>query len=854
MLTISSFLWLLSQARLVGDSTPEETTIPAEVNSFYQEAFDEFMAMDADDRTVCRLGFDWIIAAAEPLLENDLSSAIQVCLATEGVHIAEEVDTDRLRYIWPSVLTLDVSDGSRSVWKLSHTSIARYISEEAEIGWTRRTAESRILMACVRLLLNIFNKMDSAQVKRWNAYARRHWITHVLRVDSDRIDEQLAVLLKDFFGSPFTGSPYYQTWLQDIAADLRATSSHPTDRILAYLKDKPPIVAMCCTSMISFLSAWMEEANLQVPGDSPLLSDIVSCSRFDDRSIMIGQKLIEMGMDVNQPTGPGARTALADAIEQGETEWVELFLAKGARVDNEDIHIGKAMVAAAENQRGRILELLIRSGASPDAKPGLYGETSVLTEAAKAANIEIVEMLVASGADINMRLPGTYVSALAAAASNPDAAAVVQLLIDYNADIDIQGGKCGSALAQACASGGLDAAKCFVSAGVDVNQVLLAGEYGTALAAAAYHNSIECLIYLLEVGAEVDPHIPSGRFGSALVAAASGGAVECLRTLMRAGAEVNQLIHTGKYGSGLAAAAAAGSLPCLKLLLEAGAEVNYHVPGGLSGSALAAAAANGKLDCLQVLLESGADVNAEFDSKWENNVLADAIKGGDLRCVQALLQAGAYVDQQLPWNGYGSILGVAVRSEKLELLWAILDAGANPNLLHQSPSTIYGSPLEVAAGLCQANCMRALIRAGADVNQKGKIGPFGTPLIATVISDKHWPASLPCVEILVKAGADVNLRVETRKDGSRFGTALIAASFLGMIRHVRYLVQAGADVSLRLDGSRFHTALEAAMAPVSEEERTFFKRILGPFIVISKKGMVAEKEEVVELLKANGAS
>jgi len=813
--------------------------------------------MDADDRTICRLGFDWIIAAAEPLEENDLSSAIQVCLATEGVDIAEGVDTDRLRYIWPSVLTLDVGDSSRSVWKLSHTSIARYISEEAEIGWTRRTAESRILMACVRLLLDRSDNMDPALVKRWNAYARRHWITHVLRLDSDRIDEQLTVLLKDFFGSPFIGSSYYQTWLQDIAVELRvtssqATSSHPTDRILASLQGKPPIVAMCCTSLISFLSAWMEEANLQVPGDSSLLSDIVACSRFDERSITIGQKLIDLGMDVNQPTGPGARAVLADAIEQGETEWVELLLAKGARVDNKDYHIGKAMVAAAENQRGRILELLLRHGASPDAR--IYGKTSVLTEAAKAANIEIVEMLVASGADINMRLSGTYVSALAAAASNPDAAAVVQLLVDYNADIDMQGGECGSALAQACASGGLDAAKCLVSAGVDMNQVLLAGEYGTALAAAAYHNSTECLIYLLEVGAEVDPHIPSGRFGSAVVAAASGGAVECLRILMGAGAEVNQQIHTGEYGSGLAAAAAAGSLPCLKLLLEAGAEVNYHVPRGLSGSALAAAAANGKLDCLQVLLESGADVNAEFDAKRENNVLADAIEGGDLRCVEALLQAGAHVDQQLPWNGNGSILGVAVRSEKLELLWAILDAGANPNLLHQSPSTIYGSPLEVAAGVCQTNSLRALIRAGADVNQKGKIGPFGTPLIAAVISHRLWPASLPCVEILVKAGADVDLRVETRTDGSRFGTALIAASFLGMVRHVRYLIQAGADVSLGLDGSRFHTALEAAMAPVSEEERTFFGRILGPFPGVSKKGMVAEKEEVVELLKANGAS
>ena len=61
-------------------------------------------------------------------------------------------------------------------------------------------------------------------------------------------------------------------------------------------------------------------------------------------------------------------------------------------------------------------------------------------------------------------------------------------------------------------------------------------------------------------------------------------------------------------------------------------------------------------------------------------------------------------------------------------------------------------PLSIASGLNHVECVKAILAAGADVNERSEEATRGTALMEAA-SRGHTE----CVEILVEAGADVNL-------------------------------------------------------------------------------------------------
>ena len=98
-------------------------------------------------------------------------------------------------------------------------------------------------------------------------------------------------------------------------------------------------------------------------------------------------------------------------------------------------------------------------------------------------------------------------------------------------------------------------------------------------------------------------------------------------------------------------------------------------------------------------------------------------------------------------------------------------------------------PLSIAAGLNHVDCVKAILAAGADVDERCEGGAGDTALmVASSQSNKE------CIEILVEAGTDVNLTNSVGK------TALmLMLSRNGSNECVNYLLQAGADVNIETE-------------------------------------------------------
>lgn len=116
---------------------------------------------------------------------------------------------------------------------------------------------------------------------------------------------------------------------------------------------------------------------------------------------------------------------------------------------------------------------------------------------------------------------------------------------------------------------------------------------------------------------------------------------------------------------------------------------------------------------------------------------------------------------------------------------ALLKAGADVNAKTKDEETA----LMLAVDGGHMDCVKALLEAGADVNAKNKNG--WTALMAAVAKN-----NVDCVKVLLKAGADVNAK---DKDGV---TTLMRAVLKGHTDCVKTLLKAEADVNAKLkDGS-----------------------------------------------------
>ena len=430
-------------------------------------------------------------------------------------------------------------------------------------------------------------------------------------------------------------------------------------------------------------------------------------------------------------------------------------------------------------------------------------------------------------------------------------------------------------VADAAMQGNRDAVRALLKDGADVNTAL--GDGMTALHYAASKHDLEMAKILLYAGANVKATTRIGGYTPLLIASRDGDA-PMIETLLASGADANSATTNGT--TALMLASAAGHVDAVKALLAKNANINAKE--SVKGETpIAFAAALGRADVIRELAARGADVNlrtkvqdlSAFAKEEQERLIAErqqqgggtrgrgepaeaketkdtkpaaeaskaAAESKDAKPVAATGQTteaqrgrggrGRGVDptKQVPglerqynytelvgyWGGL-SPLHLAARQGHVDAVKALVDAGAD---LNQPTSGDHVTPMLIATINGQFDIAKQLLDRGADSNLAQDNGV--TPLYATL--NVQWAAKalypqprayeqqktsyLQFMEALLQKGANPNARLTKKVWYSQYdfdqsgvdetgATPFWRAAYSSDIDAMKLLVKWGADPAI----------------------------------------------------------
>ena len=243
------------------------------------------------------------------------------------------------------------------------------------------------------------------------------------------------------------------------------------------------------------------------------------------------------------------------------------------------------------------------------------------------------------------------------------------------------------------------------------------GHRTTPLIYAALYGNADSVRLLLAAGADVNAR--NDQELTALIAGACNPAIA--RLLVDRGADVNAQSKKGRTPL-LVAAGCPGSLATMRLLLEKGARVD--LADVTKTTPLMAAAAQTTHENVELLVARGADVNARDEAGLTPLMATTGLN--DLAATRLLLSKGAQVN-------VANTSGGKVRHGEIALKKL--------------------TPLQLAAPYASPDLVRALLAAGARVNDRDVRGM--TALMLAVSSETQNPE---VAKALLEAGADVQIK------------------------------------------------------------------------------------------------
>jgi len=332
----------------------------------------------------------------------------------------------------------------------------------------------------------------------------------------------------------------------------------------------------------------------------------------------------------------------------------------------------------------------------------------------------------------------------------------------------------------------------------------------TTVAEAAMNGDTTTLRTLIKQGADVNSAQADGT--TALHWAALKGNVELARMLLYAGASPRSTTRLGGY-TPLLMASRNGDAAMIDALLAGGADANDRTTTG--ATPLMFAAASGQVDAVKALLDKGADVNAKENAKGET-ALTFAAAYGRADVIRLLAARGANVQVTT------KVVDLAAYTkEEQEKFAAFAATGAPPNQASQGSQGSRGSQgsqgSQGSRGSAPATANGRGGRGAAAASQRAGIdrqylynelvGAQGglTPLLLAARQGQ-----LESVKALLEAGADVN-QVSA---GDKTSPILIA-TINGRFDVAKYLLEHGANPKLAADNGAtpLYAAINVQWAP-----------------------------------------
>jgi ankyrin repeat protein len=315
-------------------------------------------------------------------------------------------------------------------------------------------------------------------------------------------------------------------------------------------------------------------------------------------------------------------------------------------------------------------------------------------------------------------------------------------------------------LSEAAMQGDKSAVRTLLQQKTDVNAAQ--GDGTTALHWAAYRDDLEMAQLLLKAGAKVDVKTRVGEM-TPLFMAAKNGSAAMLDALIKGGGDANGASSNGT--TPLMLAAAAGKADAVRLLLDRGANVNARdITNGQTAAMFAAALDRG--DAITALAERGADL--KITTKVAPVAEANPERAGGRRGRPPVVMGG------------NTALLFAAREGQLNAVRALVTAGADIN---QPSASDNMPPITQAIITAHFDVAMYLLEHGADPNIASQTSQT-TPLWATIdakYAQREWypPPSVEqektthvqLINALLDHGADVNARVGPRAWYRGFGNS-----------------------------------------------------------------------------------
>lgn len=443
------------------------------------------------------------------------------------------------------------------------------------------------------------------------------------------------------------------------------------------------------------------------------------------------------------------------AIRDGATEELEAMLqASPALVGSKHPDGLTPLRLAVECDREEAVGVLLRRGADPDSA---FGDALI------GGNAAIVHRFLEAGVDPCIRLdngmPGASVPA------EQGEIDILRDLLEHGLDSNLADSGGTTLLHSACASCETESVRVLLEHGADVHS--RDNEGRTPLHDA---ETIEQVELLLAAGA--DPEVADANGVTPLMKALRGqpgwstqkiddeGNVVWTIDLHAESRAISELLagRVDRDALTLPEAAGLGNNDRVReLLAEAPSSVDR--PDPLGRTPMVHAIINGREETVKLLLQAGADVRGPEPDR-EPPLLA-ASEAGDAGIVRMLLAHGA--DPNDADDIGRTALHEAAGRGLPEVVEILLAAGANPCCADSDGET----PLHEAVRR-SAECVRMLLRAGADVNAKGFMD--GPPLGG--VSPDHPEIAV----LLLEAGADPGIRELRGRPPGPVGTPLALAA------------------------------------------------------------------------------
>jgi uncharacterized protein len=368
-------------------------------------------------------------------------------------------------------------------------------------------------------------------------------------------------------------------------------------------------------------------------------------------------------------------------------------------------------------------------------------------------------------------------------------------------------------VADAAMDGNRDAVKALLKQAADVNAAQ--GDGMTALHWAAMKNDAELVQTLLFAGANARATTRIGAYTPLLLAVKSGNA-EVIEPLVKAGADVNGATSNGT--TALMFAAASGNVAAVQALVDRGADVNARESIRGLTPAMFAAASN-RAAVIELLAKKGADLKAT------SKVTDLAALSRDPAALREFTQGNPTppgVEPQGGRNGPAAARGRGPQTPGVDRNFQL-----NELVAAQGGMT----PLLLATREGHLDSVKALLAAGADVNQPSA-GDRTSPLLIATINGQFDLAMF-----LLARGADPNLSAENN------GTPLYGAincewapkalypqprAYLNQkatyLELMKALLDKGADPNVRLNKKVWYSGYSFDLSGVDEIGATPFWR------------------------------